>query len=536
MVSSRAIVGVVLFVALSATAVPVGAVDQVNGSPDVSLQTPVREFAPGQEVSLPIYVSNAGSIQESGPAEYVERVTTARALTLDVRSGESPIEVTTGRYPVGNVPEGTVGPYEVSLTIPENATPGTYRLPVRVGYSYTPSVRYGSGTDGPEFRTVETQRTRYVEIRVRDQPRFEIVDIDSNVSPGGYGTVGLTIQNVGTDAARDASLGVRSADEEFAFGAGTEPSRAFSEAWRPGENRTFEFRARVGSDAVVRQYPITATVTYADDRGISRQSRAMTSGVEPLPEPIFALEDLSSSWYVGEPGTVSGTIRNVGPTAVDSAFLVFETSNPNVAPVDSEVALGTLAPGEEREFTFEADIGQRARAGRERLNLTVRYRDQAGNRRASDSIEPSVSIATEREWLEVRPENATFEIDSENRLTLRVRNVENVTLSDVRARLDTEEPFTSASRTAYRSELAPGEPETLAFEITVSEDAVATQSSVAVNITGERPDGERITIDTYVVPVTVVDDTAADNTTILGGAALLVVLALIGGWWWLNKR
>ena len=536
MASARCTAVLVLIVVVSVVPIPIAAADQVNGSPDISIQNPTHEFAPGQEVSVPVYVSNDGSIQESGPAEYVERVTTARALTVDVESGGSPIEVNTGRYPVGNVPEGTTGPFEVSLTIPENATPGTYRLPVRVRYSYTPTVRYGSGTDGPEFRNVDRTRTRSIQITVRDQPRFEVVDVSSSTRVGGAGPVAVTVENVGTEPAREATLGLRSSGEELTFGTGSAESRAFDAVWRPGENRTFEFRTRVASDAVRRAYPVAATVAYTDVRGVQRESRELTAGVVPLEEISFTAENLSSALYVGEPGTISGTVRNDGPIPVDSAVLVYTPSNPHVDPVDGEVALGRLAPGDRRNFTFEVEVDDRAAAGRQQLNLSVRYRDPHRNRGTSDSLDPSVSLLPERDWLTVTPTNATFDVDSDNRMTVRVRNVEATALSDVRARLDVAEPFSSASRIAYLPELGPDETATLAFEVTVSEDAVATRSSVSLNVTAERADGETVRLDTFVVPVTVTEDESADDTTILGAGALVVVVALVAGWWWLNKR
>ena len=153
------VLAMAVLIALAGVTPAVVAADQVTGSPDISLQAPANEVAPGTDVELPVYVSNEGRLQESGPDGLVARVTTARAVRLTARDSETPIEVNTGTYPVGNVPEGTSGPIPLSLTIPEDTPPGTYRIPVRVRYSYAPSVDYGSGTDGPEYRYVDRRET-----------------------------------------------------------------------------------------------------------------------------------------------------------------------------------------------------------------------------------------------------------------------------------------------------------------------------------------------------------------------------------------
>ncbi|RLM59379.1 sialidase [Halobellus sp. Atlit-31R] len=536
---SRAPLGVallLLLVVVAAVPVPIVAIEDVTGSPAISVQSPDNEFLPGEEGTLSVYLTNEGSLQSSGPAQYVERVTTARATTVQVRSGSSPIEVNTGTYPVGNVPEGRTGPIPVSITVPEGTPPGTYRLPVRIRYTYAPKVEYGSGTDGPEYRYVDLAKTYSLRVVVEDRPQFRVVDVDSTARVGSYGPLSMTVRNTGTESARDATLQVSSPDDEVTFGTGSAASEAYSGAWDPGENRTFAFRTRFADDALLREYPLRATVSYTDADGIERTSGALTAGVTPREEVTFDVVNLTSALYVGEPGTIHGTIQNTGPVPVANAVLHYRPTGANVAAVDTEAALGRLEPGAERDFAFEVDVGDGATATDRQLNLSVRYRDPAGNRQTSDELEPTVSVRPERDWLTVTPENATFEIDTDNRLTVRVRNSERAALTDVRARLETEPPFSSESRTAYVQRLPPGDAERLAFAVTVDEDAVPTRSSVTLNVTAERPDGERIALDSYVVPVTVVEDAGASDTTLLAAGVVAVVLALGVGWWWLGRR
>ncbi|MFB6103307.1 MAG: COG1361 S-layer family protein [Haloplanus sp.] len=519
---------------LSAVVAPVvGAGGQVIGSPEIELFSPDNEVTPGEEVSLPVYLSNSGELRRAGPEEYVNRVTTARGLTFSVMDGSAPVEVNTGRYPVGSVPEGTAGPFPVSLTVAEDAKPGTYRIPVRVQYTYTIMVDYS--TSPPEFVDSVYNQRHYLTVVVRDVPRFEVVNVTSSVGVGGRGNLSLAVENVGTAPARDATLQLDSPSDEILLGTRSTGSRAFTETWEPGETRTFDFAARTTDDAIVREYPLTARISYRDPDGIQRTSRELTTGLTPRPEQTFAVTNLSSTLYVGEPGTIRGAITNTGPRTVANAALVYTSSTPNIVPDDREVALGRLEPGERRAFAFEVDVSDRAMATAQQLNLTVRYRDEQGNRQVSEPLEPSITLASEREWLSVMPGEATFTIDSDNRMTVRVRNTERVPLRNVVARLSVDDPFTTESRVAYVTTLSPEETATLAFEITVSEDAVPAQSAVRLNVTADRPDGETILLDTYEVPVTVVAERGPSNTTILGAGVFVALALLAGGWWWLRR-
>jgi sialidase-1 len=84
--------------------------DVVVGSPDLSVYAPGAVVAPGMESTVDLFVSNDGTVTRGGPTRYEDRVSTARAASFVVRSGGTPIDVRTGRTPLGVVPPGTSGP------------------------------------------------------------------------------------------------------------------------------------------------------------------------------------------------------------------------------------------------------------------------------------------------------------------------------------------------------------------------------------------------------------------------------------------
>jgi len=524
-----------LVVALVVATVPAPALadQRVIGSPEISVFSPENQLQPGQETTLPVHVSNVGQVRQAGPGEYVERVTTARGLTFQVRDGDAPIEVTTGQYPVGSVPEGTMGPYDVGVTVAEDAEPGTYEVPVEVRYTYTSMVDYGS--DPPEYRTNTRSVTRDLTVEIRSGSRFSVVETRSANRVGGRGNVTLTLRNVGEDPARDASVQLSSASDEVSLGTQSGSSRGFAGVWEPGTNRTFTFATRVSSDAVRREYPLTVQVTYEDVDGIQRTTGELTTGFVPGPQQAFAVSTLSADLHVGEQGSIAGTVRNAGPSTADNAVLVVGESTPNLRPVDAQVALGRLRPGETADFDVDAVIDGAASAGARQLNLTVRYRDEGGRLQVSEPIEPTVSVGAERDWLVVTPRETTFEIDTDNRMTVSVRNRQDVPLRDLQVRLEATEPFSSESTTAFVDRLAPDEQATVAFGVTVADDAVVANGSVALNATAERPDGTSIDAGRYVVPVSVVEGSGPGNTTLFVGGLLVVAVVFAAGWWWLRR-
>jgi hypothetical protein len=126
MQSSHIALGLSVLICLGSLAVfalPVSAMNQVIGSPDIEVYSPDNRVSPGEETELSVYISNAGDIRQPGPKEYVDRVTTARALSIEALDSNRPFEITTGRYPVGTVSQGTTGPITISLIVPDSAEP-----------------------------------------------------------------------------------------------------------------------------------------------------------------------------------------------------------------------------------------------------------------------------------------------------------------------------------------------------------------------------------------------------------------------------
>lgn len=481
--------------------------EQVVGEPNLEFFSPNSEFEPRQEATLRLFVSNDGDILKSGPDRFQSRVMTARATTIHVRSGGAPVDVNTDRLPVGDVPSGTSGPFEISLTVNENAQPGRYSLPVNVRYTYTRIVTYNptDPTAQPEFADVTVEDTRYLTVHIRRTARFDVVESRSDVLVGDRGNLTLLVENVGSEVARDASVSLSSRSKEVTFGTGSPSAVAFVGPWEPGETKRVEYDVALSGDANPRPYTLDATVTYKNADGLQREYTGLTTSVVPRDEQTFSLSDVESDLRVGEDGRVTGAVVNDGPGAVTDPVVTFETSSPSFEIEESEVALPGLDSGERAPFAFDVEVSDAADAGDRQLSFVVRYQNAAGETRQSDPLQARVSVAGQRDDFRVRVANGTVAAGSTDRLALRVTNNRNETVSDVSAKLFVNDPLASDDDEAFVQSLEPGETAPITLGVTASDSATPKVYPASIDFQYETPDGDTRISETYRVPVTVTE-------------------------------
>ncbi|WP_251343840.1 COG1361 S-layer family protein [Haloplanus halophilus] len=490
--------------AVAATGVAAGQSSSgtVIGRPDIDVFTSTTEVEPGTRTELDLVLSNDGRLSRGGPAQYEDRVTTARGVSIDVEDGETPFEINTGRVAVGDVPRGTTTADPVSITVPEDVEPGRYRVPVTVSYAYTVSVEY-SAVGSPQYNDLTRETTTYVTLRVRDQPQFEVVDTEATAQIGDTGTLSVELRNDGTRPAGDASVVLTSPTDELTFGSGSESSTGYVGAWEPGTNETVEYTVSFADDAALRNYSLTASVEYEDTDGIARTSNPMAVGLHPEREQAFALRDADATLRVGEEGTFSGTVVNRGPDTARGPVVEFRSTNPNVNVESHEYALETLAPDESGEFEFDVAISDGASATTQQFNVSVRYRNDRGDVRRSDALEHRVVVAPPRDRFDVEAVNRTVVAGETTTLDIRVTNRGDEPLRDIEAKAFVQSPLASGDDEAIVPALDPGETATITVGLSTSANALEKRYPVSLDFQYELPDGDTQVSGSYRMPVTV---------------------------------
>ncbi|WP_242611656.1 COG1361 S-layer family protein [Natrinema hispanicum] len=312
---------------------------------------------------------------------------------MTFQDGQSPIEVNSGPVAVGNVPTGTRDVSPVEITVPEKLEPGVYELPVEYEYAYTRVAEFN--TQSAEYIDLTRTQTATLTIEVDDKPQFEVVDVDSDAQIGDRKDVSITLENTGTEPARDASVTARSGTGQLSFGTGqSQSSTGYVGAWEPGEAKTVTYRTSLTPDAPHRSYAADVTVAYTDTNGIDQTSEQLTAGISTAAEQSFALENVSSTLRVGEDGEIMGTVTNTGPNAVDSTVVRFtDQDSPNVIPIEQSVAVGALEAGESASFELPIEVSGEAEAGSKSFDFGVQYRNSDDEKRQYDKLSVVTAVA-----------------------------------------------------------------------------------------------------------------------------------------------
>ncbi|MFB6079749.1 MAG: COG1361 S-layer family protein [Haloferacaceae archaeon] len=540
------------FVALLAlSTVPAGVVavshaySTVVGHPDLHASVRDNEFTAGSEATLDLYVQNDGVLTQGGPAEYETRVETARSTSLSISGGDGPLKVHTKQYPAGDVGPGVNGPYAIGITVPEGTDPGTYYLDVHAHYTYTSTVHYDPGQ--PEYSDFQDDVSFRVPVVVRSRAEFAVVDSSTSVHVDQRGTYDLTIENTGTEVARNAVVRIDSRTDAVTFGTSGRTASTSVRTWRPGETKTLTYDAAIGDTAGVHNYSVPVNVTFDDADGVTRHGNRLVATFRPAPKQSFSLGDVHSTLRIGRSdGTLRGTVTNDGPETVHDVTLVIENNVSHVTFDQRSYSLPALAPGETAPFSFSVGrVADDANVSSVPVEFAVRYDDQEGDRYASDGHQATVGIGGNHALFDVEAVNEipagtrgdTPKDSDWSTLTLRVTNRGDTTLHDVRPSLvfDTqyfERPIESNYRTSVIRTLRPGESKNVTYAVSASGAAGGTTYPLDVAVAYERPNGVTQRTTPYTVPVSIAEKSSLPLLPI-GGGAVVLIGCLIGGliWW-----
>ncbi|WIV68265.1 COG1361 S-layer family protein [Natrialbaceae archaeon AArc-T1-2] len=455
----------------------------IDGEPDLEAFAPDRHFVPGTASELSLQVANDGEFS-SGDPDARELVTTARNVRVAVDDDSVPFEVRTGTQAIGSVSENEPReqvPFEVH--VPEDVDHGEYEVDVELEYSYTD--RYFPRAQSARERTTTTTET--ITIEVDDAPRFEVVDAHSDVQVGEEGTATLAVENVGDEDARDVRLTSEATSSRLAFGE-RETDTTHVDEWKAGERQTVTYDVVATPDASARSYAFETTARYDDSEGVPGADEGITWGLTPAGEQRFSVESTETSLRVGEDGAIYGTVRNDGPTKAENVVLRYTDETPNVVPIETAVAVGTLEPGESGEFRLPLEVTGEADAVDRTLDVGVQYRTADLEQRLYEDVELLAAVEPKRDQFDVDVTDREIAAGETKSVDVEVTNNLDQTVTDVEARLFADDPLDSDDDEGFVEELEPGESVTMTFELEAASGATAKTYPISFDF---RYDDER---------------------------------------------
>lgn len=519
----------VLLVGFVVSAVPNIATAQASesgdvvGNPDVTFTTSSEPLSADTADELTVSIVNYGQIIQHGPSQYEDSVMTARGLSFEIDDGDTPIDVQTGQVSVGNFPTGSIEK-TVSVIVPDNAEPGTYKLPVNYEYSYTRHIRYGPS--GPTEGSDSTKtKTGSITVQVREDARFEIVEANATTQVGDNNDVSFTLKNTGSEIARGANINAESQSSSLTFESGDTSSTASVGDWEPGEIRTVSYNAALESDAPVRGYSVNLKINYDDIDGIDRTSDPITTTVQSIREQDFTLSNVESQLRVGEDGDLIGIVHNDGPLPARNVVVQYTGEDQSVIPTEDSTAVGTLDPGQSESFSLPIAISGSAESGLRSLDMAIKYRNDEGETRTFDELAVDAEVASERDRFDATIENRTIQAGGSRAVDVAVTNNLNEVASDVEVRLFADDPLdTGDTDTGYVQSLDPGETKTVTFELTTTGSAtVGSTYPISLDFRYDDTEGDSHLTKTYRLPIDVIESQEGGLPLPVIAVALLVI-------------
>lgn len=483
---------------------------RVNDRARFSVVSTESTVAVGESGRVNVTLENVGSAAATGAS------VTLRSLSPDIAFGSASSD---SRF-AGTIRPGERTTVSYRITVNRNADPRPYSLEATLDYE---------DIDGNE----RTSRTLSLGVTPEDEQRFAVTAITSSLKVGHEGVLSGTIVNQGPNKVRNAVVVLTTDDPEIdpvvtEYAIGDLPG---------GESTRFEFKVATTDEAGFGPRQFTIEVRYRDREDQRQTAAPIDVKAMVAREQVFGVSDVRGSLRVGEEGTVRGTLRNNGQQPVHNAVVVFTSDTANINPIDTEYLIGNLQPDESAEFAFDIEISEASGSGPRQLSVEVRYRDVNDDVRRSDPLDLRTEIAPQRDVFEVVPTSNALTAGNSGTFSVRVTNAGNETLTDISAKLFTDDPLASDDDEAFIDALSPGESRTITFRLSAAGSALTKDYPVSIDFQYREPDGDTRLSDTFRVPVRIEESAnqGPSMTLVIGGVVVIVVLGAAGFYYYRRR-
>ncbi|WP_256403180.1 COG1361 S-layer family protein [Halorubrum salinum] len=257
---------------------------------------------------------------------------------------------------------------------------------------------------------------------------------------------------------------------------------------------------------------------YTVNRNTGTEETSVTIRVEP--DGRLAVVDVrGDGLYENAEGDVAVTVRNAGSEAMSDATLSLVGST-HFEPQSNEVALGTVAPGDTRNATFQTVVRGVESAGSYAVGFRAAYEDANGQPSESAVRYGSVGVAQGPQY-DVSVESRSLYVDSTGAARVTVTNTGDVAATNARVFAEPDRPFAPLSNGGQLGTLEPGESATTSVKMEVSDRALAQSYALPVVVAHDDDYGNTVRSDPLTADVSVGPErqfTVVDTARIEAGA------------------
>lgn len=297
-----------------------------------------------------------------------------------------------------------------------------------------------------------------------------------------------------------------------------------------GHTEPIPFRAIADEDAEPGEYEVTVRVEYRDvwqarqvrEDVIERTERTRTERVdleiEISERARFEVMEVNANTTIGEPGTLSATIQNVGEETAHETTITAEAPDPDITFPRESVAdthPGEWEPGENRTFSFGVNVGGDAEPRPYRVEFTPEFRDDDGFNEVARPVSGQFDPAAEQTFL-VDDIESTLEVGWDGELSLSVENAGPNDIEDAVVILEDDvlgqdpSPGTIFDRNVVPRDsqsaigtLGVGESATVDFRTAIRHDADPGLRNIDATVRYRNADDDRVVSERLDVPVEV---------------------------------
>lgn len=278
---------------------------------------------------------------------------------------------------------------------------------------------------------------------------------------------------------------------------------------------------------VTSEYTYTSWISEGGDgnRDVETTTEDTEVTIRIVDRARFEIVDVEHEAQIGDDGDLRVTVRNVGSEAGVDATATITAQNDATTFGDSDTAsryLGNWSAGENRTLSATLSTAENGDPVEYDFDVSVGFEDSDGIDREDAGHTFGISPAPEQSFALANPagdlavgEDGTLEVDLENTADAPVENV-------VLRWEGTHETISATESEWAMGTLEPGETDTAAFDVEVSESARSGPRQFSFVATYTNTDGDQRTSDELTVRQTVgpeadAFDLSVENATITAG-------------------